>query len=530
MNTVISPAVIDAVTNITGPQYLLTDPASCALYAQDVYTKAIPAGAVVQPGNLDELSQVIKTLVDNDIVVIPRGGGMSYTSGYVPVSEGAVIIDISRMNKVVEINEEDMYVTVEAGCTWQTLHEALESKKLRTPCWGTLSGIHATVGGGASQNGMFWGSGQFGAIGDSIISMQVIVADGSVVATGSDAQKNGSPFFRHFGPDLTGLFIGDNGALGMKGTVTLRLMRQLPAKDYISMDFSKGADALNAMSEISRRGLAMECFGFDPFLQAQRKKRESLLTDAKALAGFMKSAGSLKKALVGGAKIALAGRGYMDDVDFSIQVIIEESGEQSAEASAKAVRDIIKKYNGREIESTIPKVVRANPFGPLNNMVGPAGERWVPTHGLFPHSKIVSAWEATEAVFAKHRETLDKYEIGCGYLFATIASNAFVLEPVFFWPDELKELHEQTVTPSHFAKLTKFPENLEIRAYVDKVKKELVDLYSEMGSSHFQLGKAYHYTTGLKPESLGLITAIKSYLDPKNLLNPGALGFTPDNR
>ena len=493
MNTVISPAVIDSVTNITGPQYLLTDPASCALYAQDVYTKAIPAGAVVQPGNLDELSQVIKTLVENGIVVIPRGGGMSYTSGYVPVAEGAVIIDGSRMDKVLEINEQDMYVTVEAGCTWKTLHEALEARNLRTPFWGTLSGIHATAGGGASQNGMFWGSGQFGPIGDSIISMQVVIADGTIISTGADAQKNGSPFFRHFGPDLTGIFIGDNGALGMKGTVTLRLMPLIKEKDYVSMEFSSGSDALEAMSEISRQGLAMECFGFDPSLQEQRKKRESLLTDAKALAGFMKSAGSFKKALVGGAKIALAGRSYMDDLGFTIQVIIEESSEQSANLKADKVRQIIKKFNGREIESTIPKVLRANPFGPLNNSVGPSGERWVPVHGLFPHSKIVDAWKASEAVFERHREKLTEYKVITGYLFATIATNAFVLEPVFFWQDELKELHEKTVVPSHFAKLTKYPENLEIRAYVDKVKSELVDLYSDLGSSHFQLGKSYHY-------------------------------------
>ena len=73
-----------------------------------------------------------------------------------------------------------MYVTAQAGCTWKALAEALEGSGYRTPYWGTLSGIHATVGGGASQNSIFWGSGRYGTAADSIIGLEVILADGSV--------------------------------------------------------------------------------------------------------------------------------------------------------------------------------------------------------------------------------------------------------------------------------------------------------------------------------------------------------------
>lgn len=517
-------ALVD-LTNLLGQQHVLSDAYSCTLYAQDVYTKSLPALAVVQPGSTSELANVIKITSAAGLITVPRGGGMSYTSGYVPTEHDSIIIDTSRMDRVIEINEQDMYVTVECGCTWKALHDTLRSKGLRTPFWGTLSGIYATVGGGLSQNGMFWGSGQFGAIADSVIGMDVVIADGSIITTGAGAQINGTPFFRHFGPDTTGIFIGDTGSLGFKANATFRLMRELPAKQYISIDFSSAEDALHTMSEISRKGLAMECFGFDPFLQAQRMKRESLASDAKALLGFMKSAGSIGSALKQGAKIALAGRSYMDDVTYSVQIMIEEKCPEAAELSLKDIRSILKQHNGREIENSIPKILRANPFGPVNNMVGPEGERWVCVHGLFPHSKVVAAHQAVEAIFSRYKTQMDEYKIGVGYLFATISTNAFVLEPVFFWQDKLQELHEKSVTPSHFAKLKKFPENLEARAMVQQIKTEVAQLFSSLGSSHFQIGKTYLYADGLQPNTFDLVKAIKQYVDPNNLINPGSLGF-----
>ena len=108
---------------IIGQSYLLTDSESCSFYAQDVFTKDLPALAVAQPGNTKELALVVKTAVDAGHAVVARGGGMSYTSGYVPAIKDTVVIDLSRMNKVLEVNREDMYVTVESGCTWKDLQE-----------------------------------------------------------------------------------------------------------------------------------------------------------------------------------------------------------------------------------------------------------------------------------------------------------------------------------------------------------------------------------------------------------------------
>lgn len=520
-----SQNVFDSLSNAVGNENLLTDDFSRSLYAQDVFTKSKPALAVVKPKSTDELSTVLKIAHENDIIVVPRGGGMSYTSGYVPAKENTLVIDLGRMNQVLEINETDMYITVECGCTWKSLYESLKGTGLRTPYWGTLSGSKATIGGGLSQNSIFWGSGQYGSAVDSVVGMEVVLADGSVVKTGSGAQVNGSSFFRHYGPDLTGLFTCDTGALGFKATATFRLIPEFKAKGFLAFDFKTPEDSISAMSEIARQGLAMECFGFDPFLQTQRLKRESLTKDVKALAGVMKSSGSILGALKDGAKVAMAGRGYMKDVDYSVQIIVEDRIDAAVEARLKDIREIAAKFNGREIENSIPKITRSNPFGPVNNMLGPEGERWVPSHGLFPHSKAKQAFEAIEAVFDQHRDLIDKYDIGTGHLFAVVSTNCFVLEPVFFWPDAYTEIHQNSVEAEHLAKLKTFDENLDARGAVHTIRTALGELYKELGAVHLQIGKTYQYRQGLEPNSYQVIQAIKQALDPKGLVNPESLGL-----
>jgi hypothetical protein len=136
----------------------------------------------------------------------------------------------------------------------------------------------------------------------------------------SPAEAN---FFRPFGPDITALFAADCGALGIKATVTLQLVREAQAFAYGSFAFADGESFLKAMSAVAREGLASESFGFDPFLQAQRMKRDSLAGDAKSLLNMMKAQGSAWKAVKEGAKVVAAGRSFLEGGTYSLHVICE---------------------------------------------------------------------------------------------------------------------------------------------------------------------------------------------------------------
>ena len=517
--------LIKDIAAIVGTESVLTDEQSCSFYSQDIYTKSLTALAVVQPDSTKSVSEVVAVATKNGHAVIARGGGMSYTSGYVPAEAGCIMLDMSKLNRVVECNTEDMYVTVESGCTWKKLHDALTGTGCRTPYWGTLSGIKATIGGSLSQNSIFWGSGRYGSAADSVLSLAVVLADGTIVDTGSNAHKHGTPFFKHYGPDLTGLFCCDTGALGIKTRATLQLLPELSVRQFASFDFDHYRDLVKAMSAIARAGLAMECFGFDPYLQRQRLQRESLLKDVKALAGMVKASSGVVAAIRDSVKTAAAGRSFMDDMAYSLHVMVEEDSTALAADRCAGIRQICSAHQGREIENSIPKLLRANPFTPLNNVVGPKGERWAPVHALIPHSKAVAVIDGVEKIFSEHEALMEREGIGAGFLFATVSTHCFVFEPVFFWPDALTEIHRDTVEPGVLKKLPGFDENPGARQALAQIRDELLKFFCNQGAVHLQVGKAYLYKEGLKPPSWELVRQLKQTLDPDNRINPGALGL-----
>jgi FAD/FMN-containing dehydrogenase len=108
-----------------------------------------------------------------------------------------------------------MYVTVEAGVTWKQLHEALAPRGLRLPFFGTFSGATATVGSGIANGALFFGTARYGTAADCALGLEVVLADGTLLHTGQ-AAFGGKPFYRTYGPDLTGLFTHDSGTLGIK--------------------------------------------------------------------------------------------------------------------------------------------------------------------------------------------------------------------------------------------------------------------------------------------------------------------------
>ncbi|MCP5395046.1 MAG: FAD-binding oxidoreductase [Sphingomonadaceae bacterium] len=497
---------------------VLDDAASLELFAHDIYARGSDLAAVVRPSDTADLADAVRAATAHGHAVVPRGGGMSYTGGYTPTMAGAVLFDTATMDRILEIDETNMTVTVEAGCTWAKLHEALAPRNLRTPFWGTLSGLLATVGGGMSQNGIFWGTGRYGTAAQSCIAMEVVLADGTIL-------KTGSSHARPYGPDLTGLFLADTGAMAIKATVTMRLIPESPCNAFASFTFDKHDGFLSALSEIERAGIATECFGFDPRLNSIRMQRDSLASDAKQLLGMMKKQGSVLKAMKEGAKVVVAGRNFMDDANFSMHVMAEARIQEAADADIAAARAIVQRCGGVEVENTIPKIVRANPFGPLNSMLGPKGERWAPIHGLVSHRQAQACYEAIEALFASHQDRMDELGIHPGTLMAAVGGAGVVIEPCLYWPDARNPLIDQTVEDAHLKKLPVHEHDPVVWQFVQDLKKAIVSLFFEHGAAHFQIARTYMYRDSLDAGADGLLQAVKSAVDPNGLMNPGSLGL-----
>ena len=398
------PELVQSLVSIVGAEHVLTGDEDREFYSQDIYRTADDiAAVVVRPGDPDEVARVTAAATSAGFTVLARGGGSSYTGGLLPDRPNSVSIDTTRLNNVVEINTDDMYVVVEVGCTWQELHQALKPHGVRSPFWGPASGGTATVGGSLSQNAILHGSALHGASGESVLGLEVVLADGSIVPTGSWSTVGGKPFFRHYGPDLTGLFLGDTGALGIKTRVALRLMRIPPSARFASFEFKDGPRFAEAMGEVARSGLVSMCFGMDPVLQHQRMKRTSLAQDVKALKGVVTSAKNIGKGIKEAAKVALAGRSFLEEHSYSTHYIVEGRTESEADEKLEAVRAICLEH-GHEVENTLPKVLYGDNFFPMTTAIGPQGERWAPVHGIVPVGDAPGALAKLEELFQNHAD------------------------------------------------------------------------------------------------------------------------------
>jgi FAD/FMN-containing dehydrogenase len=521
-------APIDALRALLGDDNVITDTGELSFYSTDVYRRAtIDAEMVIRPGDAEELAAAVKICTEAGLVVIARGGGLSYTGGYLPVRGQSVIIDTLRMARVIEINATDMYVTVECGLTWKALLAQLAPLGLRTPYFGPMSGYGSTVGGALSQGSVFLGSTQYGTTADSVLSVDVVLADGSTVSTGSaGGVHHPSPFFRNYGPDLTGLFLHDSGALGIKAKATLRLITAPEQSGAISFTFGSATDLLTAMSQVSRRGLAAECFGADPYIWGMRLWDDDIGRDLTRLIGVARGGNSVIGGLKDAARIAMTGRKALKDVEFAMNVTVDGRTAGEVDHALGEIRKI-GTARGKEIEATVPLAVRGTPFLPPNDILGPKGERWAPNHGIAPHSRAVAIAQGLHAFFADRADLLKGHAIEWGYVTFAVATSAILIEPMLYWPGAREVYHERMIQPAHLAKLPVLAADPATAEVVKTLRADLTRFWMEQGCAHLQIGKTYHYLESRKPEVRALIEALKTAVDPHGLINPGALGLNP---
>ncbi len=522
-------ALIAALTARLGSAAVLVSDAARERAACDVYRSGVLPRVVVRPNSIAELAAAVGLSTGAGFSVVVRGGGASYTDGYIPINEATVAFDLSGLNKIVSIDEINNVVTVEAGCTWATLDAALAERNLRTPFFGPFSGLAATVGGAVSQHAVSHGSGRYGVSADSILSMDVVLASGQILSTGSAmiAADDANPrrFFRHNGPDLTGLFCGDCGALGVKATISLPLIGRPPATEALAFSF-QSFDALHrAMAAIARLGVDDENFGLDIALQqGQIARNEATAAKMRLAWQLFRSAPSRLRGIADVARIAMAGDRHLREPGYSVSYLVKGPNRLAARAQASAIREAANAH-GNEVPNTIPQVVASVPFAPLHNVLGPGGERWVPIHGILQHGDVSAFHRAYQELLESYRPRSNDCGVWTGAMYQTIGSSAFLYEIAFYWPDALNAYHRATLPPDFLQQLPEHAPNPEGAAVVADLKADAIRLFADFGAVHLQIGKAYAYSTRLSDEPVHLLTQIKQALDPDNRMNPGGLGF-----
>ena len=513
--------------SLLGPDGVITDPGDLAYYATDISGEgeALPL-CVLKPQAVDQLCQAVTIAGGLGLAMVARGGGMSYSQGYLPERPNTVMVDLGALNQIEEINEADMYVTVQAGCTWAVLYDALKEKGLRTPYFGPLSGIASTVGGAASNNATFFGSGTYGAMAESVLGLDVVLADGALLETGASAADGRIPFLRSFGPDMTGVFLGDCGAFGIKARITLRLIAMPAVEEYLSYAFERIEDIAETHVALARENIVAEQWGTDPIgNQHLAAKGFDFLEGLGFVKDVADASGSVVQAIGSVGKMLVQGQRAVDRSGYALHVVVEGMDAHEASWKADRVRRICSPLALKELPNTIPKVTRAKPFRPIKALLGPDGENWLPMHGLFPLSRAAEVSAITDEYFSRHHDLMKKHNITFSYL-TSARPTSFSIEPMFYWKDRLHPFHMRHVTEEQKKKYAGTAADEETREQVMKLRRDLAGLWDAFGASHHQMGRSYAYASQLSSAARATAVAIKGALDPKGLMNPGVLELT----
>ncbi len=212
---------------------------------ESAFTTVPPPAAVVFAESTQDVQDAVQLCARYKVPVIPFGAGSSL-EGHLLAVRGGISIDLTRMNKVLAINAEDLTVTVQAGVTRKQLNEELKSTGLFFPI---DPGADATLGGMSATRASGTNAVRYGTMRENVLGLEVVTARGELMRTGTRARKSSA------GYDLTRLMVGSEGTLGVITEVTVRIHPQPEAISAAICSFPSIGDAVHTVIEIIQMGV-----------------------------------------------------------------------------------------------------------------------------------------------------------------------------------------------------------------------------------------------------------------------------------
>ena len=360
----LTPAQIDHLKTLVSGQ-VSTNETVLDQHGRD--ESAIPPvrpSAVVMPHSTEEVSKVLAYCNQEKIPVVAFGAGSSLEGHVLPLF-GGISLDLTEMNKVIEIRPDDLLVRVQPGVHRMALNEKLASSGL---FFSVDPGADATLGGMASTGAAGTTTVRYGSMRDNVLAMTAVMADGTVVHTGRETRKLSA------GYDLTRLLVGSEGTLAVITELTLRVFG-IPEKMAAAIvRFPTLADGVTAATAIVRSGISIaRC----EFLDAQCIKNVNAhdglaLTEVPTL--FFEFHGS----------------------------------PQGVQEDANSVKDIVEEFGGSEFEWTTDEAARRKLWQARHNaywagIAANPGKRAVSTDAAVPLSKLADAVTVADEILSKHK-------------------------------------------------------------------------------------------------------------------------------
>ena len=239
----LSKQIIEQFTSVVGSDNIKLDQASLLAYSYDstAQYQALP-DAVISPRNTKEVAEIVKICNNNKIPIISRGSGTNLCAGTTPL-EGGIVLLFNHMNQIIEIDEKNLTMTVQPGVYTKTIFEAADEIGLFYPP--DPGSMHISqIGGNISENSGGLRGLKYGVTNDYVLGLEIVLPNGEVIRTGGKLAKDVA------GYNLTELFIGSEGTLGIITEAILKLIPKPEAKKTMLALFHDLEAAARTVSSI----------------------------------------------------------------------------------------------------------------------------------------------------------------------------------------------------------------------------------------------------------------------------------------
>jgi glycolate oxidase len=241
------PEVLDKLRAVVGAEHIIVDAESVEPYAADAVKEKFPPEAVVFPETTAHVVAILKLANEYLFPVTARGGGVGYTGGAVPV-DGGIVVGTDRMNRIIEVNVDDLYAVCQPGIRTIEIQQAAQERGLMFAP-DPASYKNSFIGGNIAENAGGMRTPKYGVTKHHVLGLEVVTATGEIIRTGGKTVKNVVGF------DLTGLMCGSEGMLGIITEATLKLLPMPEATATVRANFRTMEEACKVLTKFTPEGL-----------------------------------------------------------------------------------------------------------------------------------------------------------------------------------------------------------------------------------------------------------------------------------
>jgi glycolate oxidase len=251
----ISPEIHQKLVNIIGEAYVFIDQETRNYYGHDETEDYVfPPSVVVKPANAAEISKVLQLANEHKIPTTPIGARTGLSGGALSIYEG-IGLSLERLNKIIEIDEQNLQVIVEPAVITQVLREAVAEKNLFYPVDPSSQGS-CWIGGNVAENSGGARAVKYGVTKDYVLNLEVVLPNGEIIWTGANTLKNST------GYNLTQLMVGSEGTLGVITKIVLKLLPKNNFNMLMLVPFYQASQACETVSAIFRAGIVPSALEF----------------------------------------------------------------------------------------------------------------------------------------------------------------------------------------------------------------------------------------------------------------------------